>query len=235
MYRRTLTASWAAQPGELTADQCIEDIFAGGDGWGDRHLSYGTNQSSPSLGSPDMNTSRGMGDDSGSLSDEAEATVVHHRHMLRRHHRRHRSTDSNEDLRRQDNGSGTHTPVPGMGQRTMSGFLRSGKWKREKHGHIRGGSREEDVHAPRSTPHDEEFGGVLDMANSGRHEAGSRKPYSNVNDQGIGGVTGGGVRGRASLEQQANAMKAEVEQGRRRRKTEVDELDIREDLRSWRL
>ncbi|KAI4204217.1 MAG: hypothetical protein LQ348_001306 [Seirophora lacunosa] len=34
MYRRTLTASWAAQDGELPADECIEDIFAGGDGWG---------------------------------------------------------------------------------------------------------------------------------------------------------------------------------------------------------
>ena len=33
MYRRTLAASWAAQSGELPADQCIEDIFAGGDGW----------------------------------------------------------------------------------------------------------------------------------------------------------------------------------------------------------
>ncbi len=34
MYRQTLTASWAAQIGELPADKCIEDLFAGGDGWG---------------------------------------------------------------------------------------------------------------------------------------------------------------------------------------------------------
>lgn len=33
MYRRSLAASWAATIGELPADQCIEDIFAGGDGW----------------------------------------------------------------------------------------------------------------------------------------------------------------------------------------------------------
>ena len=32
-YRRTLAAYWASQPGELKADECIEDIFAGGDGW----------------------------------------------------------------------------------------------------------------------------------------------------------------------------------------------------------
>ena len=34
MYRRNLVAYWTAQPGELRADECIEDIFAGGDGWG---------------------------------------------------------------------------------------------------------------------------------------------------------------------------------------------------------
>ena len=37
MYRRTLAASWLAQPGELPADKCIEDIFAGGDGWAADH------------------------------------------------------------------------------------------------------------------------------------------------------------------------------------------------------
>lgn len=36
MYRRTLASSWAAQAGELPADECIENIFAGGSGWGDR-------------------------------------------------------------------------------------------------------------------------------------------------------------------------------------------------------
>jgi hypothetical protein len=40
MYRRTLAAYWSAQPGELKADECIEDIFAGGDGWGDREKPY---------------------------------------------------------------------------------------------------------------------------------------------------------------------------------------------------
>lgn len=33
MYRRALAASWAAQPDELPANECIEDIFSGGDGW----------------------------------------------------------------------------------------------------------------------------------------------------------------------------------------------------------
>ena len=34
MYRRMLAASYDAQIGELPADKTIEDIFAGGDGWG---------------------------------------------------------------------------------------------------------------------------------------------------------------------------------------------------------
>jgi hypothetical protein len=34
MYRRTLAAHLSSQPGELRADECIEDIFSGGDGWG---------------------------------------------------------------------------------------------------------------------------------------------------------------------------------------------------------
>jgi len=33
MYRGTLAASWHLQAGELNAEECIEDIFAGGDGW----------------------------------------------------------------------------------------------------------------------------------------------------------------------------------------------------------
>ena len=36
IYRRALAASWAASPGELSADQCVEDIFDGGDGWKDK-------------------------------------------------------------------------------------------------------------------------------------------------------------------------------------------------------
>ncbi|KAG5929799.1 hypothetical protein E4U42_004523, partial [Claviceps africana] len=33
LYRRTLVASWSRQPDELPADECIEDIFSGGNGW----------------------------------------------------------------------------------------------------------------------------------------------------------------------------------------------------------
>jgi hypothetical protein len=35
MYRRALAASWVGQPGDMPADECIEDIFGGGDGFRD--------------------------------------------------------------------------------------------------------------------------------------------------------------------------------------------------------
>lgn len=40
MYRSTLAASWQLQAGELNPEECIEDIFAGGDGWTPRSERY---------------------------------------------------------------------------------------------------------------------------------------------------------------------------------------------------
>ncbi|KAI9703657.1 MAG: hypothetical protein M1836_007427 [Candelina mexicana] len=68
MYRRTLAASWASQAGDLTADACIEDIFAGGNGWGTSlhtsesaiNGSHGNSKSVP----------RQRGDDNASVSDD---------------------------------------------------------------------------------------------------------------------------------------------------------------------
>jgi hypothetical protein len=58
MYRRTLAASWAAQAGELPADQCIEDIFVGGDGWA-KHNGISTAPSSKIGGSTEDDESEG--------------------------------------------------------------------------------------------------------------------------------------------------------------------------------
>jgi hypothetical protein len=127
MYRRTLAAYWAAQPGELKADECIEDIFAGGDGWGDRakpHHSRGKTRFAAG------------GDSSGSMSE-------------------------------------------------------SGDLHRQSHETLRPGD------AILGSP--------------------------------------GGVRGRGSLEQQAHHMMVEAERKRHRPSHEVDEFEVREDLRSWML
>ncbi|TKA30954.1 hypothetical protein B0A50_01922 [Salinomyces thailandicus] len=54
MYRRTLAAYWASQPGEMRADECIEDIFSGGDGWGHSGRP-------PPVGNPDASSATGSG------------------------------------------------------------------------------------------------------------------------------------------------------------------------------
>ena len=65
MYRRNLSAAWTSQPGELKADECIEDIFAGGDGWGPsgHHASKSHDRHARGLRSGGRSRSRGKHED----------------------------------------------------------------------------------------------------------------------------------------------------------------------------
>ena len=47
LYRHALAASWQAQPSDLPADQCIEDLFAGGDGFRKLHNDHKDNLEVP--------------------------------------------------------------------------------------------------------------------------------------------------------------------------------------------
>ena len=69
MYRRTLAASWLAQAGELPADKCIEEIFAGGDGWAADH-------------DPGMNASPRLGGSTEEDESDADSRTLrgHQRH-----------------------------------------------------------------------------------------------------------------------------------------------------------
>ncbi|KAF2794826.1 hypothetical protein K505DRAFT_324479 [Melanomma pulvis-pyrius CBS 109.77] len=87
MYRRTLAAYWSAQPGELKADECIEDIFAGGDGWGDREKPYG------SPGGQQRGIRFATGDSSGSMS-EGETRHQRQGSILRKSHETLRPSDT---------------------------------------------------------------------------------------------------------------------------------------------
>jgi hypothetical protein len=97
MYRRTLAAYWSAQPGELKADECIEDIFAGGDGWGDREKPY-----SPQLRAKPVQFAGG--DSSGSVSESEP-----------RHMRGSSNTKSHETLRPGDRDTKRSPNVRGRG------------------------------------------------------------------------------------------------------------------------
>ena len=70
MYRRTLAASWQLIPGELNADECIEDIFAGGDGWTSAGSGAGAGRKAKSVRLYEGSSSsrRGAASDSDSLS-----------------------------------------------------------------------------------------------------------------------------------------------------------------------
>ncbi|KAH0560096.1 hypothetical protein GP486_003377, partial [Trichoglossum hirsutum] len=75
MYRRTLAASWAGQAGDLPADECIENIFAGGDGWGDKKATGKDSQEKQQDGGDE---------DSGWLSDvESGRKIQNHRRRPR--------------------------------------------------------------------------------------------------------------------------------------------------------
>lgn len=82
VYRRALAASWAGQPGELPADECIEDIFGGGDGW---KTAPTKNQHRPTE-SPDEDNSSNPSDEGG-LGGTLRPRDI--RRMHEQHHRQH--------------------------------------------------------------------------------------------------------------------------------------------------
>ncbi|KAG8631342.1 hypothetical protein KVT40_000482 [Elsinoe batatas] len=94
MYRRTLAASWSAQPGEPRADECIEDIFAGGDGWGSRTPKNDSSRAVTPTQSR-MNIRDDSDDEHGGLSRDSSTSNLssvfgRHRHKwsLSKHHSR---------------------------------------------------------------------------------------------------------------------------------------------------
>jgi hypothetical protein len=84
VYCRALAASWGAQPGELLADQCIEDIFSGGDGWGSKHAQ-------DKVPAPRQHARSGVQSD----EDDYEHLHLHRPHH---HHNRNRSSGSSRSM-----------------------------------------------------------------------------------------------------------------------------------------
>jgi hypothetical protein len=116
MYRRTLAAYWSAQPGELKADECIEDIFAGGDGWGDRAKPY-----SPQRG---IRFTTATGDSSTSVSGDESRDVQGSRRLFRKSH---------ETLRPGDAHAGTSKHVRGRGSLEQQTHHMKAEAQRKRH------------------------------------------------------------------------------------------------------
>ncbi|KAG8534024.1 uncharacterized protein KY384_000866 [Bacidia gigantensis] len=123
MYRQNLAATWAAQAGELPPDKCIEDIFRGGDGWGDVNAGPGgdLHTSDGAGGRYVGGHTRGLSGEVG--SDDEKGTV--------RGHRRHGSSGTVKAGRgaerkgsavsiisNRSGGSGSNTPSVGVSGRT---------------------------------------------------------------------------------------------------------------------
>ena len=77
MYRRTLAASWVAQEDELPADQCIEDLFSGGDGWKNGYRTTTYDVTMPGRDHRRKYMSRIEREDSGSPSGEDKTSPRH--------------------------------------------------------------------------------------------------------------------------------------------------------------
>lgn len=107
MYRQTLAASWAAQIGELPADKCIEEIFAGGDGWGGNGPYKKFHEAKEMSNSADETE-----------NDESQAPLGHHGQSPRYQPGAHRSPEIHRGNSR-DNSKGTASTGVG-GEKALS-------------------------------------------------------------------------------------------------------------------
>ncbi|OBT68511.1 hypothetical protein VE03_02870 [Pseudogymnoascus sp. 23342-1-I1] len=133
MYRQTLAASWLCGKGTLAADQCIEDIFNGGDGWG--------NKPAPVSQNPALQVAPGA-DDS---EDEGMGTATPQNQHHRRHHHHHHDRSSGEPSR---NGSGASKKHTHAGKRArQEGEMPGLTTTVDKKGNPIGGIRKASMHA----------------------------------------------------------------------------------------
>ncbi|KAK1750295.1 N-terminal C2 in EEIG1 and EHBP1 proteins-domain-containing protein [Echria macrotheca] len=226
MYRRALAASWASQPDELLADQCIEDIFAGGNGFRNSsaapqahsHSNSKHNLPSPGRKRTGMNPTLGNSPQStGSSSNRREGSG---------------STSGDED------------------HEDMMGTLRPRDLARVRH-RLRGDSAASErstgtVLMDRSEPafHPRERGSSLFsgggsgshrdltqlMRQSGLHT--HRRDLSRDTDNGGGGS---GLRSRSDSAASLATTLGSSDRGRDgfKRAREVDEFEVRDDLVAW--
>ncbi|RVX70137.1 hypothetical protein B0A52_06309 [Exophiala mesophila] len=222
IYRRTLAATWACQVGELAPDQLIEDLFAGGDGCGEpgpSNKSY-KNRNSRSRGSP---REESMGSSSSDTSRHSRTP-----RPSRRGGGSSVSGSHNSDAHLTNSHHSHHSPHP-QSQHPSSSSSAS---------HL----------TPQMTPHTSRS----DHKRSGSGENGNGNANANGNGNGreVGNLSatfnygspgvGSTISGRSSIEHQLQAAASLQEHHHHHRRdrgerdwTEVMEMDLRDDLRSW--
>ncbi|KAK8024096.1 hypothetical protein PG993_012162 [Apiospora rasikravindrae] len=252
MYRRTLAASWACQPGELPADECVEDIFGGGDGW--------KNPASPYRSRETNSRSKSRIPDDASSSRSSGSEEVHHgtlrpsdlRKLRKYMHHRHHSgaseksglstvigspplTSTIEDDNNINNGNNNNLGHSGSTHSSRSHKGRSVSRHRPATGHSnhrRQHSRESGHNAPFSLDAAVNSGnGVLGPAvlieetNSNSASHGRRESLTSLAP----------TLGSISTERDSHGNHHERGREGFRRPKEVDEFEVRSDLVSWAL
>ncbi|KAI1077574.1 N-terminal C2 in EEIG1 and EHBP1 proteins-domain-containing protein [Whalleya microplaca] len=214
MYRRSLAASWASQPGELAADECIEDIFSGGDGWNSQNSS--THGSDPAHRRVRIHRSH-PSSETGSPDSRA---------------RSHHSNDGASASADASGDEGTTTSA-GIGAGGAGGGTLKPSDMRRVRAHLRSHSGASDHSASTLTARH-------GHGHESQHRHHRSKPDSS--SSGGGGVDGGGdLRSRSgsltSLAPTLGSSDRGSERGREgfRRPTEVDEYEERDDLVAWTL
>lgn len=232
-YRRVLTASWTSQPGELPADQCIEDIFAGGDGFRSEHKPRNRSPSRPPVDPSSSSTHGSIGTSGGGSSGIPMRTPS--------------TGSSGAPVPREDSGSTSG----GEDLSDMMSTLRPRDRSRLQF-HLRnmsmttvmGGSHDPDRESSRGVgvdrhPHHRELLAPLQMSTPSHHSHGShyghhRRDGSKDRFDSGHGKEAGGVRSRSeSLTSLATTLGSDRGRDGFKRAREVVEFEIREDLVSW--
>ncbi|KAK6839655.1 hypothetical protein PG990_011270 [Apiospora arundinis] len=249
MYRRALAASWSCQPGELPADECVEDIFGGGDGWKNPAAPYRNREAtsrSKSRIADDASSSRSSGSEEvthGTLrpSDLRKLRkYMHHRHHSNSSEKSGLSTViGSPPLSGPLENNSNHNNLQHSGSTRSAGSHKTRSVSRHRPGvphsgsHRRQHSREDGHNGPIS----------LDAAMSG---AGMLSPAVHIeNSNSSRNGSGNGRRESltslaptlGSLSSERDSHTSHQERGREgfRRPKEVDEFEVRSDLVSWAL
>lgn len=215
MYRRALAASWACQPGELPADECIEDIFAGGDGFG-----------------PD-----GLLDGTGAPQDGDVTPRGHHHHH--HHHSRHGHSITSAiraKMQREDSGS-SNNGASGGGDDLFRPREKRAPTPSGKRGHTRQHSGE----SASTMRIDVARGGdpylhPPQASHFSAHRPGHRRDSSKDSMRVSLRDTSSGMRSRSeSLVSLAATIESERGRSGFKNAREVQESEVRDDLVAWRL
>ncbi|KAI0019676.1 hypothetical protein F4780DRAFT_427202 [Xylariomycetidae sp. FL0641] len=249
MYRRALAASWACQPGELPADECIEDIFSGGSGWRDgttparkksTHRSGRRSRTSASRASASRRSSlcSSQSSHTSASSDEAATGTLRPSGVRRMqtHLRMHSgaSDRSAATVTNDGTGNGDGLLTPGLRNNAKS----SGNEPDQHHHHSFRHGLQKLHHLPHHRSRASISNNLSGSGSSGKEEDGSGTGLSSLLSQETSKHSrSGSLTSMASTLGSTGSDREEGGRGREgfRPPREVDEYEVRDDLVAWKL